>query len=177
MDIFFIQYLAIYNNEHLPIKIIIGPRRLKLLPTTKITLQKIAKDFIIFAQNGEISPNLVTLTTCQKKWSCSQNLGRPVGRQKNYISTCFSLNLDWLQGCCWSCRSRRERTNLDSDLAGNWFRGLNISVTRFGESLTLWCEQFDVSGHTAKRSQNATVLERFILTETFFRWIVISSKK
>ena len=57
----FIQYLAIYNNEYLPKSIIIGPNRVKILPSTKITLQKIAKDIKLFAQSGEISPNLVTL--------------------------------------------------------------------------------------------------------------------
>ena len=40
MDILF---LAIYNNGHLPNSIIIGPSSSKILPSTKLTLQKLSK--------------------------------------------------------------------------------------------------------------------------------------
>ena len=43
MDIFLIQYLAVYNNDNLPNSIIIGPGRFKILPSTKATLQKLPK--------------------------------------------------------------------------------------------------------------------------------------
>ena len=45
MDILFIQYLAVYNNENLPNSIIIGPSRFKILPSTKLTLQKLPKNW------------------------------------------------------------------------------------------------------------------------------------
>ena len=35
MDNFFIQYLVIYNNEHLPKAIKVDPSRFKLLPSIK----------------------------------------------------------------------------------------------------------------------------------------------
>ena len=40
MDALFIQYLAIFNNDDWPKSIIIGPSRFKILPSTKLTLQK-----------------------------------------------------------------------------------------------------------------------------------------
>ena len=56
------QYLAIYNNEHLPKSIKIGQSWLKFFPNSKLTLQKLSKTFI-FCQSGKISTNLVTLST------------------------------------------------------------------------------------------------------------------
>ena len=40
---YFYQYLAIYNNGHLPNSIIIGPSSSKILPSTKLTLQNLSK--------------------------------------------------------------------------------------------------------------------------------------
>ena len=40
---YFYQYLAIYNNGHLPNSMIICPSRSKILPSTKLTLQKLPK--------------------------------------------------------------------------------------------------------------------------------------
>ena len=55
----FFQYLAIYNIEHLPNSIIIDPGRFKIYPSTKLTLQKIAKYFKRFAK----------VAKCRQIWS------------------------------------------------------------------------------------------------------------
>ena len=55
----FFLYFAICNNERLSDSIIFGPRRIKILPSTKLTLQTTGIE--TFRQSGEISPNRVTL--------------------------------------------------------------------------------------------------------------------
>ena len=40
---YFYQYLAIDNNGHLPNSMRIGPSKSKILPSTKLTLQKLPK--------------------------------------------------------------------------------------------------------------------------------------
>ena len=54
------HYLAIYNNENLPISYKLCQSGFKTLPSTKLTL-KILPRIIHFCQSGEISPNLTTL--------------------------------------------------------------------------------------------------------------------
>ena len=64
--ILLIQYLAIYNNEHLPNTIKNGHSRFKILPNMKETLQKLPKNACL---SGKILPNLVTLSV--KAEACS----------------------------------------------------------------------------------------------------------
>ena len=78
----FYQYLAIYNNGHLSnTSIIIGPCRSKILPSTKLTLQKLPKTLNFqpkwrnFAKSGHTAHEVTVVVSrvdVAIKWSISK---------------------------------------------------------------------------------------------------------
>ena len=99
--ILFYKHLAIYNNEHLPNSITIGPSRSKILPSTKLSLQKLPEtsnllpkwqNFAKTDHTAVTSNNFVVLLWLKFLKFCIQTLPK-IGRLwLIYKSNYFTVN-------------------------------------------------------------------------------------